>query len=323
METPSTPAAPPGFEPLGFGNLLDRVFKICWRKFPTFATIVGVLVVPTALLFYATFLTFPWDALPETPRGSDIFAAGMTEFPFDRLIVFGVLFTIGLVISMIGTMAASGASIIVAERAHAGLEVSAKAAMRGGLRRAHSLLWVMILGGLLAMLAFSFVLAPGVVPFFASGFGNGEPAVDVTSVLLFIGMLIVALTVAAWLWLMWILSPVVVVTEDVRGSKALRRSFRLVKGKVFWIGAVVFVAFVAQWTLGSVFTIPAAFLPLDPFAPGFRGLLLAQMVLGILPTFVYVPLQAAVNSLVYVDARVRKEGLTRESFVDELQSSRR
>ena len=28
---------PPGFEPLGFGNLLDRVFKICWRKFPTFA----------------------------------------------------------------------------------------------------------------------------------------------------------------------------------------------------------------------------------------------------------------------------------------------
>lgn len=318
METPGKPAAAPVFEPLGFGNLLDRVLKICWRNFGTFAAIVGALVVPTALLFYASFLTFPWDVLPETPRGSDIFAAGSTGFPFDRLIVFGTLFTIGLVVSMVGAMAASGASIIVAERAHAGLEVDAGAAIRGGLRRAHSLLWVMLLAGLLAILAFCFVLAPGVVPFFA---GGSQP--DVTSVLLFIAMLIGAIAIAGWLWLMWILSPVVVMTEDVRGSKALRRSFRLVKGKVFWIGAVVFVAFVAQWTLGSAFTVPAAFIPLDPSAPAFRGLLLAQLVLGIVPSFVYVPLQATVNALIYVDARVRKEGLTHEAFVEELQSSLR
>jgi hypothetical protein len=122
---------------------------------------------------------------------------------------------------------------------------------------------------------------------------------------------------------MWVLAPVVVMSEPARGTKALRRSFRLVKGKVLWIGAVVFVAFMAQWTIGSVFTIPGALLPVDPFTPAFRNLLLVQMILGILPAFVYVPIQATVNALLYVDARVRKEGLTREAFVEEIQSSLR
>lgn len=324
VETNAPPTPPPELEPLGFGNLLDRVFKICWRHFKTFAAIVGILVVPAALLFYSSFLAFPWDVIPAAPEGGDIFAQGPgSDVPVAHFVTFGVLFVIGLLISMVGTMAATGASIITAQRAHAELPVDARSAIRLGLRRAHSLLWVMVAAGILATLAFVFVLAPGVVPLVDAGFSTGPPDVDVTSVLLFVVMLVIAITVAGWLWLMWILAPVVVMSEPERGTKALRRSFRLVRGKVFWIGAVVFVAFIAQWTIGSIFTIPAAFLPLDPFATGFRGMLLAQMVLGILPAFIYVPLQASVNAVLYVDARVRKENLTRAALVEELQSSLR
>ena len=312
----------PGFEPLGFGNLLERVFKISWHNFKTFAAIVGILVIPATLLFYSSFLAFPWDLIPTGPEGGDIFAqTSGDDFPIGRFVPFGILFIVGLVISMIGGAASTGAAVRTAQLAHAGLPVDARSAIKAGLRRAHSLLWVTLVAAFLALLVFAFVLAPGVTPLVTSGWSEGTPNVDVTSVLLFLLMLVVALTVAGWLWLMWLLAPSVVMSEPERGTKALRRSYRLVKGKVFWIGAVVFVAFAAGWTLGSVFTIPSAFFPLSPLMPGIRGLVAAQLVLGILPMFIYVPLQSSVNALLYVDARVRKEGLTLEAFREELQSS--
>jgi len=110
-----------------------------------------------------------------------------------------------------------------------------------------------------------------------------------------------------WLFVAWSVSFPALLSEDVRGSKALGRSFRLVRGR-WWptFGALVvmyLIVFVISAILGVL--LGAAFVAsLDNEAVAA----VLTTIINTLSSLITLPLFAAVLTIIYYDLRVRKEG---------------
>ena len=303
------------FQPLGFGNMLERVFKICWQNARSFLIVVGLLVVPPNILFAVAFSQLPPE-LFELQTETGPFAQSTPGYIPDpsELVVPGVIGLVALVLAMIGWAAATGAGYFIAESAHAGAPVEWRVGLKVGLRRLLSILWLAILTGFLMLLVFGVIFAPGLVAVIA--------VQDVSSILVVILMFLLALGSILCLWVFWAPAPAALITERIRGSKALRRSYRLVKDNFWWTAAVLFVMFAAAWFIGSIITGPTSILSLT--GAGNPSLILSlSMAANIISMFVTLPLQVTVTALVYIDARVRKENLTPQLLREELQNSLR
>ena len=309
-ETPA-PTAAEEFRPLGFGEILERLFKICWGQAKTFLTIVGILLVPANLIFVAAFLVLP----PELLDALDPLSKSEPDLePYvGRLIVAGVVALLGMLLLTLGTAAATGAAYAAAESALAGTTITWSRAIRIGLRRMLSILWVYFITGLGLFLSFAVVLGPGIAAIAISQ--------DILAILFIILMSLLALTVSGWFWLCWILGPAVVMAEDHRGTKALRRSYELVKGRFWWVGGIVLMAFVIASFLGSIFTLPVAFASFTVLGDNFLLDLAVRTIANVLGLFFSFPIQIVALALLYTDSRVVKEGLTRTQLQTELQSS--
>lgn len=102
----------------------------------------------------------------------------------------------------------------------------------------------------------------------------------------------------------------VVVAEDVRGTEALRRSWRLVKGDGWNVFGVLLVAGLLSGVVSAVVTAP--FTNGEWFQIG-----VANAIASTLTT----PFITCVIVLIYLDLRARKEGLDREALARELGGS--
>lgn len=146
-------------------------------------------------------------------------------------------------------------------------------ALRFAVRRLHSLLWVSLL--------------------YALGLGLGLVLFVVPGVFLYVG---------------WSLAIPVLMSEDARGTKALRRSRWLVKGRWWGIFGLLIVTFLIAGIFGEVIGALVGAL-IDRSGDGalqagvstFASTLVASTLTG--------PLTAAVTAVIYIDQRVRKEGL--------------
>ena len=110
-----------------------------------------------------------------------------------------------------------------------------------------------------------------------------------------------------WLAVAWSTSYPALLFEDVRGAKALGRSFGLVRGR-WWatLGALVvmyLIVFVISAILGALFG-AALISSLDSEALAA----VIYTIINTLSSLVTLPLIAAVLTIVYFDLRVRKEG---------------
>lgn len=123
---------------------------------------------------------------------------------------------------------------------------------------------------------------------------------------------------AVWLAIAWALSYPALLVEDARGTRALRRSFRLVRGRwwptlgVLLVGAILItvIATIVQF----VVSLPVVFV--DSVLAGA----VLSTVATILGYAISTPLQAALVVMVFFDLRVRKEGLDLELLADRLGS---
>jgi hypothetical protein len=114
-----------------------------------------------------------------------------------------------------------------------------------------------------------------------------------------------------WLGVSWSIAFPVLIAEGAVGTAALRRAFRLVRGR-WWatFGALV-LAFMFQAFVGLVLGIPLGFF-LSSRDPGSTPAIVISAVIGILSSVITTPFMAAVLVLVYFDLRVRKEGFDLE-----------
>jgi hypothetical protein len=116
---------------------------------------------------------------------------------------------------------------------------------------------------------------------------------------------------AIWLGVAWSVAFPVLIAEGQRGTKALGRTFGLVKGRWWPTFGALFLAFLFQFFLGLVLGIPLGIVTFTMDRNSAVALVITT-VINVLSSVITTPFMAAVLVLIYFDLRVRKEGFDLE-----------
>ena len=259
----------PQLRPLGIGEILDVAIKIYFRNARTLMFLVLFVVGPAQLLL--NFVTI--SATPE--EGEDFLTTtetGEVEFDSAQLGTFFAGLGAGLVITFLATTIATGAAFRAIAESYLGRKPEWRESLGYVLRRLHSVLWVTVLGGLLVGLGILLCIAPGIY-------------------------LVVAFTVAV---------PALL-TEGVRGRRALGRSRELVRGR-WWptLGVVVLGAILTAIVAGAIQGLATVVVSTDAGSDPAAAVVVGT-ISGTLSAMITTPFQAAYTTVLYFDLRVRKE----------------
>ena len=180
---------------------------------------------------------------------------------------------VSLLIVLLTSQLATGALFKAVVDTYIGGTASIGEALRFALRRLPSMLWIALLTGFGLLFGFILLIIPGII-----------------------------------LWAMWSLALPVLMSEDTRGTKALSRSAHLVKGRWWGTLGLMVVTFVIATIFSSVIgrAIGAA---IGTSGSGSLQRGLSTFVETLISSTLTGPLVAAVTTVLYIDQRVRKEGL--------------
>lgn len=143
--------------------------------------------------------------------------------------------------------------------------------------------------------------------------------VSILVVLATIGGTILLIIPGIIFYFRFVFSSIIVVTEDLRGTDALRRSWRLSK-KFFWkTFGTLFVAQLLTSIIGGILTIPFAIVS-GIIGPAGWPLMAIGNALGQIVTL---PFLTTIVVLLYFDLRIRKEGLDLTMMVEDIGSTER
>ena len=189
------------------------------------------------------------------------------------------------VAALIGFLAgqlATGACFKAVAQAYLGERTTWRESIAFALRRFRSIIWIVILGGFLTVLGFLLLVVPGV--YLAVAFAVALP---------------------------------VLMTEGLRGRKALGRSRRLVKGRWWRTAILLVVAGLLVSIVGGAITAAVSALtfgsPDDPVLVFVVGALA-----GTVAALVTTPFSAAYHTVLYFDLRVRKEAFDLQLLAEHL-----
>lgn len=272
----------PALRPLAMGEVLDVAVKVVARNFRDLAVIALLVLVPIGLLQIAVFASVADPDALTTTTPSQ-----GTTIDGDELAGFLGAMTVAGIASALGAVIVTLASFRLVAGAYLGEVVGWRASLRYAARRLLSGLWLALLYGVVVTIALVLLILPGI-----------------------------------WLGTALSLAFVALCVEDARGTKALRRSFRLVRGRWWATFAVLAVAVILMSLVSGVFAaLGAAFGALAPEGSTILELLLQQVVSTIGSLLTY-PFMAAVLVVAYLDLRVRKEAFDLRLLAERLEGSR-
>lgn len=275
--------AAPALRPLRVGEILDVAIKIYTRNARTLWKIVAIVVFPVYVLSgIVTLSTLP-DEFLDPQFGTQ--PGSFRNLENEIWTMVGAQLFLALV-TMVTVTIATGACMKAISDIYVGATPETRSSLRFAARRVHSLVWITFLTFFFGALAAVALIAPGV-----------------------------------WLWFAWTVAPPVLLVEGLKGTKALGRSFQLVKGR-WW---PVFGAVVVGYLLSGIVSgaISAITLPLVLSDAGESALLttvvntIVNTIAGVLVT----PFNAALVAVVYFDLRVRKEGFDLELLAERIGSA--
>ena len=264
-------------EPVGIGDILEFSFRVYRQRFGTLVRAVAVVVVPvwlfTALLLSATPLGEALELFESRPSGQ---AATDPADPFAdveasdfALYIGGVLVVGGL--GAVSTQLATAVTCIIVAGAYLGRARTWQDSLAFTWRRLGPLVWLQLVYGVLLGLGFIAFLVPGV-----------------------------------YLFVAWSVAVPVLLFEDTRGFGALRRSRELLRGR-WWptAGLLVLVALAT----GLFQALLSAVVPLLVAGSGSDvARTFAEAAAGLIGAVVTAPFTAAVLTVLFFDALVRKDG---------------
>ena len=313
--------------PLGFGTLLFAPFQVL-RRNPK-ATFGSALIIVGAFSFLTFVVTglASWLAFSRIDSASSddeaVVTAGSIAF-----IVLSVL--ISLAVSLVGSAFLQGLVVLEAARATLGEKLTLGQVWRATLPRLWALTrWILLISG--AITVPLVLVTGGVVALIVLGGTVGLVVGIVVAVAAFL-LLVVA---GAWLGTKLSIVPSVIVLENSSVRVAIVRSWRLTDG-FFWrtLGAEFLVATILGFATQIVsapisFLLPMVGFIVDPNGTGAGiGVLIALYVLSIAVSVVLGAVtsvvQSALVALIYIDLRMRKEGLDLDlaRFVEDRQAGR-
>jgi hypothetical protein len=255
--------------PLGVGEVLDAAINLYFRNLGKLLAIALAIVLPLTVAIYVLDLV----AVSEEP-GSFYFLEVGGEFiqPVNET-RWNTVIGIEAVLNILAYLMIVGACFRAVSQLYLGGEADVRGSLGFAARRMHSVAWVSIL----IMLGVAAGLFALILP-------------------------------AIWLFVAWSVAVPVLMIENLRGTKALGRSYRLVTDN--W------------WRTFGALLVGVLFIALFEFLIGLVGGLADGVaedsveawfaiidVLGGLATVITAPLQAAIITVIYFNLRVRKEGL--------------
>ena len=308
---PPPPEVKPGvvpLRPLGFGEILDGSVTYI-RRSPKVTLGLSAIVNTVAQgLILALTLVFAGQAsrlaLDETPDPEDVVLA-LTSLGVGTFVVVGV--------SGLALLALTGMLTVVIGRSVLGQQTTMRHAFREVLPRLLRMVGVSVLIGLLTTAVIVVCALPAVLVGVL-----GPPGVATILSTVGLGLLgaAAAVTAGIWIWVKFSLAIPAVVLEKAGVINALRRSAHLVRGS-FWrvLGILLLIGLIVNFISSAVqmpFLLGGEVLIIifpDPtswqFVLGYVTLTLGTIIAS---TIAY-PVNAAVPALLYVDQRMRREGL--------------
>jgi hypothetical protein len=258
----------PDLRPLSVGEIIDVAIKIWRRHLATLARIVFVVVAPVEILSALVAASVSTSEIGiET-----IDATGNTTIDGGALAAWMAGMFTAQILSGLAFLISSAAVLRAVSVAYLGGTPDWRESLRAATSRLGALIWLgfLMFGGL-ALAAVALIL----------------PSI--------------------WLGVAWSLAFPVLIAEGQRGSTALSRSFRLVKGRWWPTFGALALAFLFQFFLGLVLGIPLGFVTVFWDSNSLATLVLTTVV-NVLASVITTPFMAAVLVLIYFDLRVRKEG---------------
>lgn len=257
-------------KPLGIGEVVDLAVNIYIRNWKKLATVAACVIVPITLISIVLDFVAYQEVSPFSSNATlYIFDNGQTRI-LDKT-TYDLISGLESVLLVIGYLIIIGATLRAVGDAYLGREVDTRGALRFGLRRMHSVLWVAIIYYVVVIIGFILVVIPGI-----------------------------------WLSVALAFAIPVLIFEGTKGRKAIDRSFNLVQDNWWRSLAALLVGFVFIGLL--LFAIPLAIRAIvdnvDNIYIFGAALDIGQGVTAILSA----PFEAALLTVIYYDLRVRKEG---------------
>jgi hypothetical protein len=276
MATP--PAPPPDLRPLRVGEILDVGIKVYMRNAKTLFKLVALVVVPVQILGVLIIISTLPDALTTANQNPFQFTGDPTtgtvpDFEFRDLWIYLAGVLVVLLLGFVGTTVATGACFKAVSDAYLGAEPDWKSSLRYTLDHIWPLLWLTFLSAIGSGFGFFFCILPGI-----------------------------------WLAIVWSVGTPALLTEGVRGTRALSRSFRLVQSRFWPVTGVLVVSYLIRFVLNTAI---GGGITLLAFTDIGQNVILTQALSGFATTvasIIATPFQAAVVAVLYFDLRVRTEG---------------
>ncbi|WP_432496122.1 glycerophosphoryl diester phosphodiesterase membrane domain-containing protein [Kineococcus auxinigenes] len=311
---PGAPAAQPGIvplRPLGLGEIWDGAFRAFRQNPRVMVGLSALVVVVTSVVTLVASVVATQDLVRAT-TGLET-GTGDAAQVLDALQTSVPLVVVSSLLQVVAVQVLNGMLILSVSRAVLGRTISLGELWRASRRRLGGLLLLAVLVTLASAAGVVAVL-PGVG---VLALADGAAATATGAVLLLVGLL-GWVAIALWLWVKWSMATPVLLLEGLSVRRSLGRSWRLTRGS-FWrtLGILLLTAVVVGVLVTAVatpFTLVGTFLAaaLSTTTAEWTGLVLSQGVgtLGsIVGSVVGYPFLASVTALVYVDLRVRREGL--------------
>jgi hypothetical protein len=305
------PQAPrPGvvpLRPLGLGEILDASITYI-RRNPraSLGLAAGVAVVNGLLQLVVLLLSV--GQLPSLEE-SAFDASGGSET--SGTLVVNLASIVQGVLSVFLVLIATGMLTFVMSQSVLGRPVTARTAWDRVKPQVWRLLGLTLLTFVLVAGALLLLLLPGIA-FLVAGAGPlGVFALVVGG--------IVGVVAAVWIYVVLVLAPPALVLERTTVAGALRRSRTLVRGSFWRILGITLLAAILANVISSIVTIPFALLGVgagvvlgDGADGGFAGALFGATLGSAAGLVITLPFSAGVTSLLYIDRRMRREGLDLE-----------
>ena len=300
------PAAPrPGIiplRPLGLGEILDGSFTTIRTTPIATLGIAAIVMLVNQALFLLCNYTFLQPKTRTTFDGSAVTDQADAAARVGAIYIVTALLTSIELLVLTGVIAAIVGDRVVGKRVRL---ADARAKLRPV---AWPLVRVVVVVTFIVAGTVAVCLAPGIAVS-AAGSESGGPALVGVGFLLMIVPLMYA-------WTTLSLAPAVVVLERQGARAALRRSRRLVHGawwRVFWISLL---ELVISWVVSAILSLPflafggglSRILGNNSSNLSFTNLLMSALG-GFVGGTLARPFQSGVSALLYVDRRMRAEGL--------------
>ena len=268
--------------PLGVGEILDAAINIYFRNLGPLWRIAAIVILPATVLILLLNL-IGLNEVTALQEGAARYSFGDSILILDESTVLVTTLAAALV-SLIAYLLVIGASFRAVSELYLGRQPDAGASLRYSAGRIHSQIWIGFLFVLGVGLGFIALILPGI-----------------------------------WLLFAWSVAIPALMLEDKRGTKALGRSFDLVRHNWWRVFGALLVGFI--FIALFEFLTSAATEGLGGLADDSVALYatVANLINALLTIFT-APLQAAIVTVVYYDLRVRKEAFDVEVLAANLET---